>query len=92
MSLFEIVDATNDEIYYTLAVYADLEIAKSELLAFCNENCALTENGNDGDFEKIEIREHELGWGLGCKTIFKVTRSKNYNDETDDSEWVTEYV
>lgn len=92
MSLFEIVDTTNDEVYYTLAVYDDFETAKSELLSRDNKDYALTEHGSDDEFEKIEIREHKVGWGKGYKTIFKLMRSKDYNQESDEFEWNSEYA
>ena len=90
MSLFEIVDTTNDEVYYILAVYDDLETAKSELLSRDDKDSAVTDGGNDGDFEIIEIREHEIGWGLGYKTIIKLTREKNYVEEIDKYQWESE--
>jgi len=92
MSLFEIVDMTNDEVYYTLAVYDDFETAKSELLSRDNKDFALTDLGCDDEFEKIEIRRCELGWGKRYKTIFKLMRSRDYNQASGEFEWNSEYA
>lgn len=87
MSLFEIVDATDDVIYYTLAVYENFETAKKELLSRVDSNFAMTDYGDE--FEKIEIREHNNGWGLGYKTVLTLTRTKNYSEELDEDQWET---
>lgn len=87
--MFEIVDTTSDEMYYQLAVYADLETAKIELNKRLDKDCNITDSADYEDHEKIEIREYPLGWGLSYKTVYKVERNKVYKEDTDDYVWET---
>lgn len=86
--IYQIVDATSDEVYFTLANFNDFEAAKNALLEMVKPNCAITDSGENDDYEKIDIYEYELGWGKKKKVVYTLERNKEYNDATDQYEWV----
>jgi hypothetical protein len=92
MNFYEIVDSTGDEIYFPLAVFSDFETAKNELEKRNDKNCQITESGDYDDFEKIEIREREVGWGKRYKILLTLTRNKKYIEQNDEFCWESEYA
>ena len=86
--MFEIIDTTNEEMYFHMGMFETLEEAKKELLEAANQNDPLTDYGNEEDREEISIRVHELGWGSESNIVFTLRREKRYNEKTDDEEWV----
>jgi hypothetical protein len=85
--MFEIVDSTSDERYFTLAIYADLETAKIELNKRLDKDCYITDSGEYENYEEIHIREHMIGWGSKYKTHCKIKRSNIYKEDTDKYVW-----
>ena len=62
-SVFEVVDATDDENYFTLGVFLSLDDAMREVES-CDDPDDL--GGDHGDHEEycvVEIRERKIGWG-----------------------------
>lgn len=86
--IYQIVDATSDEIYFTLANFNDLDEAKKAILERAKPDCALTDSGDYDDYEKIDIYEYKLGWGTSKKVVYTLERNKKYNEATDQFEWI----
>lgn len=86
--IYQIVDATSDEMYFTLANFNDIDEAKKAILERAKPDCALTDSGDYDDYEKIDIYEYELGWGMNKKVVYTLERNKKYNEGTDQFEWV----
>ena len=86
MKIYEVVDATNNETYYPLALYLILDEAISSI-----ENITPDEWNSDGyidDYTKIEVRERSLGWRSEVgDVVFILEWNKVYNEETDVNEW-----
>lgn len=86
--IYQIVDATSDEVYFTLANFNDFEAAKNTLLERAKPDCAITDSGDNDDYEKIDIYEYALGWGEKKKVVYTLERNKKYDEATDQFEWV----
>lgn len=88
--VYEIVDATSDEQYFTLGVWLTLAEAIKELEG-CNEPadfCAPSADDNDG-VSIIEIREREIGWS-DCypgKVVYTKRWIEDYDEERDEYAW-----
>ena len=87
--MFEIIDVTGDEVYFTLAVYSDYKTANEELDKRLKPDCAITESAEYEDYEKIQIRHRPIGWGSSYKIAFEIERFKRYNDVSDEYQWET---
>lgn len=86
--IYQIVDATSDEVYFTLANFNDFGTAKNALLERTKPDCAITDSDDNDDYEKIDIYEYALGWGAAKKIVYTLERNKKYNEATDEFEWV----
>ena len=86
--IYQIVDATSDEMYFTLANFTDFEAAKKSILERAKPDCALTDSNNYDGFERICIYEYALGWCEIKKVVYTLERNKEYNEATDQYEWV----
>ena len=88
-SIFEMVDATNEEAYYTMGLFVTLE----EALKYATDERhgePLTEI--DDDLVIFEIKERQMGftgYSVTGKLRATVTWKKKYsdNDEDDDGKW-----
>src|SRR5690625_1955477 len=88
MKIYEVIDSTDDDKYYTLGFFRTLDEAKQ----------AITEKGQphqpistwvDEEFESIAIKEHTFGWGGFGKRVYEIYREEQYDEKTDKNEWVT---
>ena len=87
-SVFEVVDSTDDENYFTLGVFLSLSDAVREVET-CDEPDDL--GGDHGDHEEycvVEIRERKIGWGgIGRKAAEYRWESK-YDETADEYGWI----
>ena len=87
-SVFEAVDATSDEQYWTLGIWPTLEAAIAALEG-CQEPSDFGCDDHD-DYDEVcvvEIREREVGWsGVGKKRATLTWRSK-YDEAADEWKW-----
>jgi hypothetical protein len=90
--MIEIVDVTSDEMYFTLAVYSDFETAKKQLIGRIHQDVYLTDSAENDGYEKIQIRQHIEGWGKGHKTLFTVSRTRDYDEAWDKMHFNDYYV
>lgn len=85
-SIYEIVDYTNDEMYYSLGVFPDLDTA---IKAIDNKNLyELDEfDSRDCGFFTVEIRERAIGWSGNGKAVFSRSWSEVYDEKADEYQW-----
>jgi hypothetical protein len=88
--IYEIVDATNDEVYYSLGMYEDPLVCKNMLIeADDNESFSYM---SDDESETIEIRQYTLNrYTERPKCVFAIDRQKLDADLENDSKevWTT---
>jgi len=92
-SVFEAVDATSDDQYWTLGIWPTLEAAKAALEA-CQEpsDFGCVEHDDCDEVCAVEIREREVGWsGAGKKRATLIWRSK-YDEDEDEWKWQREGI
>lgn len=84
-SVFEVIDQTNEEMFYPLGIFptlkeakeAVLNIKKDERISFYSEDY----------YEKIEIKEREMGWTEEGKTVFILECEEVYDEKDDEFYW-----
>jgi hypothetical protein len=88
--IYEIVDATNDEVYYPLGMFEDPTVCKKMLIE-ANDNESFSYMSDD-ESETIEIRQYELNrYTARPKCVFAIDRQKIDADLDNDLEkiWTT---
>jgi hypothetical protein len=90
MSIFEIIDVSSEESYFTIGVFSSLEEAVAAIEAK-DEPWQLCENAMfDGESASMEIRRKELNV-LDPLNNGEVVWSRNwvnkYNEDEDDNLW-----
>ena len=88
MTVFEVLDHTDEEQYFSLGVFSSLA-EPAHLLSLCKEPRDIPQLDNERDeYCKIEIRRRELGWsGMGVK-VYEREWSQQYDEEKDEYYWV----
>ena len=87
-SIYEIIDCTSDENYWTLGLFLDVQSAIDAISA-CNDP-----NDLGGDHECYEegvdvvIRERKIGWGGVGRTVYRVAYENEYDEKKDEYAWV----
>jgi len=87
-SVFEIIDQTNDEMYWPLAVFPTLKDAKEAISDWPNDD-HISEFNYEDEFEVIHIVERKLGWSGAGRVVYKLERITTYNEEEDEYYWTT---
>lgn len=87
--MFEVIDITSDEMYFTLAVFTDLKTAKEELEKRIKPDFSITDSAEYDNYEKIQIRERAIGWGDNYKIAYEIERFQKYRDDDDQYVWTT---
>lgn len=90
VSVFEVIDYSNDEIYFSLGVFLTLEDAKYEI----NQDDPL-EISNDKDLEDFVvyvIRERKIGMSGEGREVYRREWEQEYDEATDESKWVVKEV
>ena len=85
-SVFEIVDSTIDEQYWTLGMFPTLADALSALDGCTPEDMP----GDHDEYEgicRVEVREHKYGWGGTGKCVHAREWTSEYNETADEYEW-----
>lgn len=87
--VFEVIDSSNDEMYWTLGIYTDLPEAIGAVRDLCSDTSSnVTDYGCDGAYEEISIEKREIGWTGRGETVYTLSREKMYNQETGEDFWV----
>jgi hypothetical protein len=84
--IYEIVDNTDDEIYYPLGLFPTFELARSSIEQADPEQ-PISEYASDSDYEEISIFEREFGWTEHGRKVYKIERERVYDDKEDDFFW-----
>jgi len=82
---YEVIDATDDEMYYPIGMFLSLESAENALSEYGHERI--------GDYsdtcETIKVIERREGMSGHGKTVREYSRTENQADPNDDdSNWV----
>ena len=86
--IYEIVDATDDEIYYPIGMFEDLDFCKEMLKDACPHQ-AISDRQDQS--ETIEIRRHKINsWGEQGACVFSVYREATYLEEFEEDVWKSE--
>lgn len=86
--IYEVIDRTDDEAYYTLGLFLSLDDAIKDAESKTPDDWE--SDGNIDDYAEIEIRERQIGWtGTNTKKVWEMSWKKTYpdNDEADDYIW-----
>lgn len=84
--IYEVVDVTDDEIYYTVGIFLDIKQAIKILTNLCDPYDTMIDGFSD-DFCRIEIHEKYIGWcGCGIKVVWSRKWEKIVSDE-DEVTW-----
>lgn len=84
--VFEIIDSSNEEIYYPLGIFRSLAEAKRAI----NKSDTESVSPNSEDYEEIKIVERFYGWDIYRKPVYCVRRERV--SFGDDSEYWTDTV
>jgi hypothetical protein len=87
-SVFEIVDASSDETYWTCGIFLTLESAVAAINE-CDEPHDLGGDHSDfdDDYAKVEVRERKVGWSGTGKVVHTQEWERKYDEPTDDYSW-----
>jgi hypothetical protein len=88
MNIYEIIDATTHEIYWTLGVWYSLPDALAALDKIADPGDLPDARDKDDDFCRVEIRERQPGWNDGPGKLVH-TRAWDYilDEEADEFLW-----
>jgi hypothetical protein len=85
-SVFEIVDSTSDEQYWTLGMFPTLADALAALADCTPDDLPGDHDEYDGAC-RVEVREHKYGWGGTGKCVHAREWTSEYNEAEDEYEW-----
>ena len=88
-TIFEVIDRTDDEMYYPLGIFLTLEAAKKEIIDYPKDE-RISEFSQE-EFEEIAIIERKIGWSGNGETVFTLERNEYYSDDDDEFYWETTY-
>lgn len=85
-SVFEIVDATDDEQYFVCGIFLTLEAAIAALDE-CKDPDEIGDNGCYEEYFNVEIRERRIGWGSIGKMVYERMWVQEYDEAKDEYSW-----
>ena len=92
-TVFEVVDATSDEQYWTLGIFLSFDEAKSAVDVPMPSDIGCSDHDDYDDFRKVEIRERAIGWGGSGKTVAKMEwESSSYDEKEDEFKWTSKFT
>ena len=84
--LYEVVDQTLEDIYWTLGIWESLKDAIEACSVGNSPECAL--GANIEDYVKFHIQERKIGFSDTGKHVATVEWDKQYDDDDDyDGTW-----
>lgn len=86
MDIYEVVDYTNDEMYYTLGLFLSLEQAMEYIEEAEEPDRTISEFVYD-HYEEIQILKRKIGWSQHGKPVKTIRREEKYNEEEDEYYW-----
>ena len=87
-SVFEIVDSSSDEMYFTCGFFLTLASAIAAI-AECDTPHDLGGDHSDfgDDCAKVEVRERKVGWSGTGKVVYMREWERAYDELTDEYSW-----
>ena len=82
--VYEVRDISNDEIYYPLGIFLNLDDAKKQILEFEKDQSIAD---RDDDYEVISIYRRSIDWSRDGTEVFSVRRERDYQEETGNYYW-----
>ncbi len=85
-AVFEVVDYTNDEMYYPLGIFPTLTSA-TEYIEEAEQKDRPVSPWQDEEFETLVIVRRKFGWTENGTRILEINREEYYDEETDKYLW-----
>ena len=86
-SVFEVVDSSNEETYWTLGIWPTLQKALAALDVENPEDVGCSEADEYDEHRTIEVRERKIGWGGSGKRVAKVEWKATWDEPADEYKW-----
>lgn len=90
--IYEVIDASDDEMYFPLGIFSSLQGATVALFKEAEDGeCSITDHGGNGDHEIIKVLERPLNTidSSHGKPVFVMEREQSYQEVTDLYLWET---
>lgn len=85
-AVFEVVDYTNDEMYFPLGIFPTLTSA-SEYIERAEEKDRAISWHQEQEYEEVVIIKRKFGWTENGSEVLRIKREEYYNEETDEYLW-----
>jgi len=85
-TVYEIVDYTDDEKYFTLGIFETAEQALDEIDKAERRDSPISEFC-DGEYEEIQVLKRKIGWSQHGTTIKTIKRQEFYDEDKDEYYW-----
>lgn len=85
-AVFEVVDATDEDQYFTIGVFRSLKEAIEEIASFDSPE-SINPNGCYEEVIRIEVRERKIGWDDWPKPVHVATWVQHYDEAKDEYRW-----
>ena len=85
-SAFELVDRTDEEMYYPLGIFLTLKDAVDAVEQQA-EPWQLSEQAYDGDYVRLEIRERQVGLSQHGEVVWSRSWENIYDEARDECSW-----
>lgn len=87
--VFEVIDATDDEMYYPLGVFLSQKEAVAAIKKSEDEDnpISMWAGMSDSDNETIKVRKRKVGWSEGGDCVLTINRKIHYDEENDKYVW-----
>jgi hypothetical protein len=87
-SVFEVVDATDDENYFTLGVFLSLADAMREVESRDAPDDLGGDHGDHEEYCVVEIRERKIGLGGIGREVARYEWKSTYDEAADEYGWI----
>jgi len=86
-SVFEAVDATNEEQYWPLGIWMTLQDALTALRVDDPKTIGCNDADDFEEYRLIEIRERKTGWCGAGTVVSKMEWRETYDEASDEFKW-----
>jgi hypothetical protein len=86
-SVFEVVDSSNEETYWTLGIWLSLQEALAALDVENPEDVGCNEADEYDEHRTIEVRERKFGWGGSGKPVAQVEWKATWDEPAGECKW-----
>lgn len=84
-NIFEAVDHTDEEMYFTIGLWPKLEDA-IKAIEGCKQPCDFSDQDHE-EYCKVEIRARVIGFSDIGETVATIEWELNYNEAEDEYQW-----